>query len=215
MDSEEVGMYLSRLTLSQSVRAQQWASNSYRVHQRLMMACDGDRRLLFRIDVGAAGRAERPVTILVQSTAAPNWDVAFGEGFPVLARPPETRSYVPTPETGRRYRFRLLANPVVCRSETGRDRGRRVGLLREEEQRTWLDRKLQAAGLEIVDLTVLDLGMVKSRKGSDTPSQTHLAVRFDGIVRCVDSDLLSAACAAGIGPAKGYGFGMLTLARFS
>lgn len=215
MDSEEEGMYLSRLTLSQSVRAQQWASNPYRVHQRLMMACDGDRRLLFRIDIGTPGQIERPVTILVQSTAAPSWDVAFGEGFPVLARPPETQPFMPAPMVGLRYRFRLLANPVVCRSEKGRERGRRVGLLREEEQRAWLDRKLQAAGLETLEVAVLDLGMFKSRKGPGTPSQTHLAVRFDGIVRCVDPALLSVACAEGIGPAKGYGFGMLSLARFA
>lgn len=206
-------MYLSRLTLNQTLRAQQWASHAYRVHQRLMMACDGDPRLLFRVDVGAAGRAERPVTILVQSNVAPRWDMAFGEDFPVLERSPESQVYAPTLETGLRYRFRLLANTVVCRSQEGKDRGRRVGLLREDEQRAWLDRKLADSGLEPLDVTLLDMGMVRSRKGDGSPVQTHLAVQFDGIAQCTDAALLSSACASGIGPAKGYGFGLLSLAR--
>ncbi len=206
-------MYLSRLTLNQTVRAQQWASNAYRVHQRLMMACDGDPRLLFRVDVGSAGLMERPVSILVQSTVAPKWGLAFGEDFPVLARPAESREYAPMLETGLRYRFRLLANPVVCRSQTGKDRGRRIGLLREDEQRAWLERKLTAVGLEPLDVTLRDMGMIKSHKGDGSPTQTHLAVRFDGVSRCADATLSSAACASGIGPAKGYGFGLLSLAR--
>lgn len=206
-------MYLSRLTLNQSLRAQQWASNAYRVHQRLMMACDGDERLLFRIDVGPSGKQERPVTILVQSTVPPVWDKAFDEAFPVLAKPAESRPYTLAPESGWAYRFRLLANPVVCRTQPGKDRGRRVGLLREVEQREWLQRKFETAGLALLELTVQDLGMLKSRKGADTPVQTHLSVRFDGSARCVDPMLLSAACAAGIGPAKGLGFGLLSLAR--
>lgn len=208
-------MYLSRLTLNQTVRAQMWASNAYRVHQRLMMACDGDRRLLFRVDVGAAGRAERPVSILVQSNVAPNWTVAFDDNFAVLGRPPESRPYEPALEFGIRYRFRLLANPIVCRSQTDKDRGRRIGLLREDEQRSWLDRKFVAAGLEPLAVTLLDLGMIRSQKGDSSSFQTHLAVRFDGVARCLDATLVSAACAAGIGPAKGYGFGLLSLARIS
>lgn len=208
-------LYLSRLTLNHTVRAQQWASNPYRVHQRLMMACDGDQRLLFRVDVGTSSWAERPVTVLTQSTVAPNWDRAFGADFPVLARPPETRRYSPAAAAGRRYRFRLLANPIVCRSQPGKDRGRRVGLLREGEQREWLSRKLAEAGLDPLEFSVLDMGMLKSRKGDGAPTQTHLAVRFDGVATCVDAALVSAACAAGIGPAKGYGFGLLSLAPLS
>lgn len=207
-------MYLSRLTLNQTVRAQMWASNPYRVHQRLMMACDGDRRLLFRVDVGTNGRSDRPVSILVQSNVLPNWTVAFDDSFPVLGRTPESRTYEPTLESGIRYRFRLLANPVVCRSQADKDRGRRIGLLREDEQRGWLDRKFVAAGLEPLEVALLDLGMIKSHKGDGSTSQTHLAVRFDGIARCLDAALVSAACIAGIGPAKGYGFGLLSLARF-
>lgn len=211
----EAPMYLSRLSLSRTVRAQQWASNAYRVHQRLMMACDKDHRLLFRVDVGSGGQAERPVTILVQSNVEPNWTLAFGPDFNVLACAPETRLYAPQLGEGAQYRFRLLANPVVCRTQVGKDRGRRVGLVREDEQRAWLERKLTVAGMDPHDVSVLDLGMIKSRKGNGSVTQTHLAVRFDGVGICTDVELLVDACAQGIGPAKGYGFGLLSLARFA
>jgi CRISPR system Cascade subunit CasE len=204
-------MILSRLTMNRSPRARAWIGNAYRVHQRLMMGCDGDPRLLFRIDEAMDPDDFRPAQILVQSQHMPNWQAAFGD-FPVLAGPAETRAYTLTPVVGAQYRFRLMANPTVSRISAGDKRGRRMGVLREEDQRAWLLRKLTMAGLAPVDFAVRDLGLRRSQKSGGS-TQTHLAVQFDGLGRCEDSETLASAMREGIGSAKGYGFGLLSLAR--
>ncbi|MEM0963873.1 MAG: type I-E CRISPR-associated protein Cas6/Cse3/CasE, partial [Bacteroidota bacterium] len=40
----------------------------------------------------------------------------------------------------------------------------------------------------------------------------HVGVRFDGELRVIDPDRLAVAVASGIGPAKAFGFGLLSLA---
>jgi CRISPR system Cascade subunit CasE len=194
-------MYLARLLLNQSRVAVGWVANPYRVHQRLMMACEGDPRLLFRIEDAPAG-----TQILVQSHVQPDWR-AFSD-LPVLACPPEHKMFEPQLRRGQLYRFRLLANPSVKRD------GKRHGLLREDEQRQWLTRKLAEAGAEVIGCLASSHGNQFSRKGAqgDVHQQTHLSVLFDGFLRAIDVDALARALEYGVGSAKGYGFGLLSLA---
>ena len=204
-------MYLSRLSLNRTRQAYLWVSNPYRVHQRLMMACDGDPRLLFRIETN-----ERGVQIIVQSVNIPDWDKGF-ENFPVLAEPAESKPFDPQLSAGRAYRFRLLANPTVKETveREGKEPGKtRLGLIREEDQLAWLQRKLEAAGANRINCHIIPRGMQQSHAnpGKDQNGQTHLAVLFDGILQVQDPTALVAAIQAGIGSAKGFGFGLLSLA---
>jgi len=208
-------MYLSRLTLNRSRAALNWLSNPYRVHQRLKMACDGDPRVLFRIEEKPEGNAQ----ILVQSHTEPNWDMAFAD-LSVLLGPPEYKHFDPHLSAGHTYRFRLLANPTAIKTsekDNGEKKKQRLGLLREEDQRAWLERKLNTAGAELIGCTVISCGMQRSYKSkanseSEGKRQTHLAVLFEGILRVKEPGKLIAALEAGIGPAKGFGFGLLSLA---
>jgi CRISPR system Cascade subunit CasE len=194
-------MYLSRLQLNRSRIALGWIANPYRVHQRLMMACDGDDRVLFRIEETDTG-----TQILVQSRTEPDWAASLGD-LSVLAGEPEHKAFQPCLEAGRLYRFRLLANPTVKRD------GKRLGLLREEAQRAWLARKLAEAGGELSGCVVVPQGFRHSRKNpKEDDAQTHLAVLFEGVLRVTDPTLVAAAIENGVGPAKGYGFGLLSLA---
>jgi len=195
-------MYVGRLRLNPSRLAVGWCANPYRVHQRLKMAFDGDPRLLFRIEDEREG-----TQIIVQATRAPKWDAAFAD-FLVLSGPPEHKPFAPCLSEGRVYRFRLLANPTVKRN------GRRLGLLREEDQRAWLARKLADAGGELVGCVASTHGLRRSEKNphKDASVQTHLAVLFDGALRVKDAGRLCRALETGIGAAKGYGFGLLSLA---
>ena len=195
-------IYLSRLCLSNSRAALGWLSNAYRVHQRLLMACEGDPRLLFRVEEDA-----EPRHILVQTHSRPQWERAFGQAS-FLSRPPEMKAVDPMPAVGQRYRFRLVANPTVKRDE------KRVGLVHEEEQRAWLARKLSECGASLEAAVVSARGFQRSSKGSarDTGRQTHLMVRFEGILRAEDPERLRTAIQHGIGPAKGYGCGLLSVA---
>ena len=201
-------MYLARLRPNQSRMAVLWLSNPYRVHQRLRLAYPNDTRLLFRIEDTAAGDG---VQILVQSHTVPDWS-AFTD-FPVLLSPPEHKAYAPKPVAGACYRFRLLANPTVKRK--GADgRPSRQSLFKETDQIAWLKRKLEAAGAELAGCTAAPRGKQYSRKNpqKDEAVQTHFAVLFEGTLLVKDSALLHGAVENGIGSAKGYGFGLLSLA---
>ena len=200
-------MHLSRLQLNTTRAAVGWASNPYRVHRRLMMACDGDPRLLFRIEDTSEG-----TQILVQSHIEPNWPFAFGD-FAVLRCPPESKSFDLHLEAGRLYRFRLLANPTVKKkSDDGKPY--RLGLIKEADQLAWLTRKLEDAGVKLASCVVMPRGLQHSGKNpaQDANAATHLAVLFEGALQAQDPARLRAVVESGVGSAKGYGFGLLSLA---
>jgi CRISPR system Cascade subunit CasE len=86
--------------------------------------------------------------------------------------------------------------------------------LREEDQRAWLKRKLEEAGAEPVACAVIPQGLRRSAKevqGGQT-TQTHCGVLFDGLLEVCDPIRLQQALECGLGAAKGYGFGLLSLA---
>jgi CRISPR system Cascade subunit CasE len=199
-------MFLSRLHLNKTRVAVLWASNPYRVHQRLMMACDGDPRLLFRIEDAPEGAPEG-TQILVQSHVEPNWPFAFGD-FDVLRCPPEHKSFDPQLQPGRLYRFRLFANPTVKRN------GNRLGLFKEQDQRAWLTRKMEAAGAKLVGCVAASRGLQRSDRNpaKDENVATHFAVLFEGVLQAQDPEQLKKTVEHGVGSAKGYGFGLLSLA---
>jgi CRISPR system Cascade subunit CasE len=207
-------MYLSRLTLNSSRRALLWVSNPYRVHQRLRMAGGDDPHLLFRIEENAQGANQ----ILVQTQNPPDWDKAFGD-FPVLFCPFECKSFTPQLKVGRSYRFRLLANPTAKKTLEGEGEPKKVrlGLLNDEAQQNWLERKIEMAGSKILASRILPRGFQHSRKNptKDENQQTHLAVLFEGILLVEDTARLQNALETGIGSAKGFGFGLLSLAPSS
>jgi CRISPR system Cascade subunit CasE len=204
-------MYLSRLTLNTSRMAVLWISNPYRVHQRLRMAGGQDPHLLFRIEENPPGSQQ----ILVQSQQEPDWDQAF-QDFPVLSCRPEFKRFVPILKAGNSYRFRLLANPTTKRTiaAEGEPKKVRLGLLNEDAQQNWLERKMGAAGCKVLTSRIVPQGFQHSRKNpaKDENRQTHLAVLFEGILQVEDATLLHNALETGIGSAKGFGFGLLSLA---
>lgn len=195
-------MYLSRLTIGSGRTAVSWIGNAYRVHQRLMMACEGDPRMLFRIE-DQYGRIE----ILLQSNRPPNFSAAFSN-FQVLHADPEMKEFHPELSSGRRFRFRLLANPTVKRN------GRRHGLQTTDEQIRWLERKLRDSGAELLGAQIIRKRRQISWRNpahSET-KQIHLAVLFEGVLKTIDPCRLQLALETGIGSGKGYGLGLLSLA---
>ncbi len=196
-------MYLSRLKLNRNAITLKWVSNPYRVHQRLCMACEGDPRILFRLE-----QDENLFQILVQSHIMPDWDTAFAD-LHVLSASPETKRYEPILISGGLYRFRLLGNPTVKRD------GKRMGLLREEDQEKWLTRKLQAGGMELVECLIREKGFQRSWKDADTGKlmPVHFLVLFEGVLRVLAPDVAQMTLEKGIGSGKGFGCGLLSLAR--
>jgi CRISPR system Cascade subunit CasE len=189
--------------------------------------------LLFRIDSDDDGPF-----VLLQTNAAPEWG-ALELARRALRRDPETKPYDPKFALGQRLAFRLLSQPLVRKSgQFGlRPNGKRVlgprRACRDDEQRlAWLQRKADAGGfgVETVGLTLVEWRNTKplQAKGGHPiesreegrrrafgpgPAQRLGAVRFDGILQVTDPILFLKTLRAGIGSAKGLGFGLLSLAR--
>lgn len=212
-------MYLSSLSVDTSAaRGRTWLANPYRIHQRLLMAFpDVDpkaNRVLFRLE------DDRDLPrLLVQSDSRPDWDLAFRD-HPVLASPPRCKEVTLALREGQRLRFRLRANPTWRKSHPTEldDRGKRkmgdrLGLLREEQQRAWLERKGQVGGFRLLDYVVRSPGLVSFPRGGDGAGrQTHVLADFEGHLLVTDPVALLATVASGVGSAKAFGFGLLSLA---
>lgn len=161
---------------------------------------------LFRVEERGAGR---PARLLVQSRCAP----VRSEGLLLLG----SREIQPAPSAGQRLAFVLTANPVKTITDAERDAkpGKRsekcrVPLLREEDQRNWLARKLApATTLENVD--VLPHAPVYFRKGKGAGKL--VTCTFEGVLRVDEPERLAHLLENGVGPAKGFGCGLLLVRR--
>jgi CRISPR system Cascade subunit CasE len=184
-----------------------------------------DQGFLFRIDAQPGNRA----VIVVQSAILPDWDYAFANADFLLAGV-QVKQYEPQFAQGTRLRFRLLANPTKkvgtiqksereqlsqeqLRQQQGRH-GRRVPVPTTELE-AWLARQASSHGfaLEPGQLEVRP-GWVRVAKGG--PGENSLSLRsalYDGVLRVEDAARFRDALVGGIGPAKGFGFGLLSVAR--
>lgn len=214
-------MYLSKLVVStlgeDGLAGRRWLADAYRVHQRIFEAFpnrDESRdRILYRVEGDY-----HPPRVLVQAPITADWDTALA-GIPVSAEQKEVRLDF---AAGQRLRFRLRANPTIRRKRDLKDptneekAGKRYGLLKEKEQRAWLRRKGELGGFRVEDddLTIRPRGQAKFKagKGANERRETHVDVTYEGYLTVTDPSRFLAALEAGIGAAKGYGFGLLSIA---
>jgi CRISPR system Cascade subunit CasE len=198
-------MYLSKLTLNRSRQALLWSAQPYRIHQRLCLASPDDPRLLFRLEESGAERF-----LLVQTQARPDWVAAFGD-LNVLAGPPLCKPFDWAPQAGQMLTFRLLANPTA-RKRLGDGSKKRVGLTDELEQLAWLARKAQQGGFAVLRCQTRDLGKIQAAQRAPKSQIELQAVQFEGVLQVRDAEAMAHTLVAGIGSAKGLGFGLLSLA---
>lgn len=214
MSSESV--FLTRLRLngrSRQVRSE--VGSPYEMHRTLVRGVTStagspdaeaaaivNARMLFRVD-GVTPRGE--VITLVQTRIVPDWRALEGlDGY--LLGAPATRELRLDVPTGMRLAFRLRANPTVKRE------GKRLGLYREDEQLAWIARKGDRHGFRPLTVSAnCEARAQRSQRRGDAVE--HLAVRFDGILSVTDPVALRDAVSGGIGSAKGFGYGLLSLAR--
>lgn len=188
--------------------------------------------LLFRVDSTDAG----PL-VLLQTRSEPDWG-AMDLAPRALRSPPESKAYSPQVRRGQRLAFRLLCQPAVRKSgqfglkvNGKRMPGPRRACRSDEERLWWLRRKADAGGfaIESVGLSLVQWTNTKPRQAKGgQPIETHeqakaragwsggcerlAAVRFDGVLVVADSERFGTALLNGIGPAKAFGFGLLSVA---
>ena len=202
-------MYLTRLSLDlRSAQARRDLADPYDMHRTLVRAFVADEnqsppRFLWRLEPAAAW--SDPV-LLVQSECAADWSV-LGALPNYLKKSAETKALeiAQLLTADGRYRFRLFANPTVTRD------GKRYGLVSEDDQLAWLARQGERLGFGVEAALVTASDLLTSRKGSMRISLQRAC--FEGILHIADCDRVASAVAAGIGPGKAFGCGLLSLAR--
>jgi len=198
-------MYLSRLMLnlrSRQVRAD--LADRYEMHRTLLNAfpesLPHDERVLYRIEEGTL---EPIVRVLVQSQTEPDWHSVPRLRDRYLLDDPEVRQIDIQVANNQRLRFRLQANPTVKRD------GKRHALYADDELVAWLQRKGDQHGFALgqLDFQIAKLGN-KHGKGR---KQVWHGVQFDGVLTVTNSPAFAEALRQGIGSAKAFGFGMLSI----
>jgi CRISPR system Cascade subunit CasE len=116
---------------------------------------------------------------------------------------------------GNHFAFRLRAN--TTRKITKLDdatglptkNGRRVPVRGDDGRLAWLTRHAATAGFEVGDVRVIELPV----RSSHDRKLTLAGASFEGKLRVSDADAFRKALAAGIGPGKAFGVGLLSIQR--
>lgn len=170
---------------------------------------DEERSFLFRVEKAEQKCAQQ---ILLQSSCPPQ---AVSNELSLLKKPKEIHFEI---KSGGRYRFMLCANPtkrINDKDGKAKNQGKvRVPIIDEAEIVAWLKRQFEgSAEIDAVELTQKNLiHFHKSNKDQAYFGKIQ-TVTFLGILTVTDSELLIEKIAKGIGPAKAFGCGLLTLAK--
>lgn len=179
--------------------------NPARIHKQIGFAfpvsLPDEERILWR--------REDENTLLVQSRYPPVWRSAWNIGD-TQVREFQVEELVKEENV---YSFRILANTtksVFQKDKGGAVRGRVVGLYTVPEQREWLLSRSGDLGVEVLSVQVSYSGRWRFRKGS-RHTVTLAVAQFDGVLRITDVGAARVAVATGVGSAKAFGCGLLSL----
>ena len=205
-------MFLSRLILDPGKRSvMQVLAEPQKLHGMIEMSFkDQSLRKLWRLDTRTDGK----LALYVQ--AAVRGDLAILEEQ-LRADKIQTASmdaFLAGLEAGQRWHFRLRANPTHSERRPGERRGKVYGV-KLADQQGWLLRHAPAWGIQVDadDFLILERTSLRFRKhGKGKPVRID-TVTYEGALEIADAQALRAAIADGVGRAKAYGCGLLTLAR--
>lgn len=222
--------WLARLDIDAEIARAERLFDSYAWHKK-MWECfpnmpDAERNFLTRID--PLEGAFRVWILSGNKPVCPSW--CPDDDFTCKQISPSFLSH-------RHYAFDVRANPVkslVQRDTNGqpllkangkRKSGKRIPLVKPDELRSWLVRKGEVrsqdiktgedipGGFRIVEERPLEISpMVENHFRKKGDSGYHGGVQFRGTLEVTDRERFIQTYQAGIGSAKGFGFGLLLLA---
>ena len=217
-------MFLSRIQPRPGASRQKafWDAfgDTYRLHQQLwdLFSDHPDRRrdFLFRLE----SRADSP-KIYTLSHRLPRRDTPL---WRVEAKP-----FRPVLEPGDRLRFALRANPTVKQNGKRRDvvmvARRRLqddetnhdplpprNVLAQDEGQQWLEARAERWGFQPEDSVQVDGYQLHALPGKGFKARIATC-DFAGFLTVVDPDTFRRHLEQGFGPAKGFGCGLMLLAR--
>lgn len=214
-------MYLSRIALNAKRReTMQALAIPPLMHGAVEQSFKGERqRNLWRVDW-----MRDNCFLLVLSGEQSDFTQLVGHfGYTDHEQGWETKDYRPLLKKlkeGDTWKFRLRANPTQSsfkEKAEGTGRGKVHAHVTQEQQRQWLMKRSENCGFELNEET-FDVTHTqwerfpKSRKG--TREVTIRTATFEGLLTITDLEQFTATMTTGIGRAKAYGCGLLTIARW-
>jgi CRISPR system Cascade subunit CasE len=204
-------MYLSQLRFQVfHAQTRRTLQTPYNLHAAVMGGFPDhknspDSRVLFRHELAKA--CVPWAEVLVQSQIPADWSVLEQDLGPAFSHQQKAVSIVVG--KGQFLRYRLRANPVVTKG------GKRLPIRGEDHQREWLARRGPKHGFELRDCRLIDEGRWQATKeeGENKHTIAISTVLYEGLLMVSDADEFSNTLAGGIGPAKGFGCGLLSVAR--
>ncbi len=134
----------------------------------------------------------------------------------------QTRPYQPfldTLEKDQTWAFRLTANPTRDgrKTDTAPDT-QRFGAVTVEQQTRWLTKRAETNGFTICQQSDQQLNLIVHRRQTHTFTRhrgqrpvTLVTATYDGVLRIEDSTQFRRVLTLGLGHARAYGCGLLTL----
>jgi CRISPR system Cascade subunit CasE len=212
-------MYLSRVQLNISkFRTKEALGNPAILHGIIEKSFEGERkRNLWRID-----RLAGIYYVLLLSETRPELgEIDKQLGYDDKSNE-EIRDYQPIfkeLKPGDSWQFRLKANPTRSsfnEKNSGTGRGKVFAHVTVEQQKKWLQNKAQFHGFSL-DYNQFDVVNSQWYKFSKSLKSEHrvslLTTTFEGRLRITDHDKFKEVMITGVGRAKAYGCGLITLAR--
>lgn len=222
-------MYLTRFQLNPARRGtRRLLSSAQALHAAVESSFpegqvgEGGRRL-WRLE-----KRNQSIWLYIQSPSRPDLaHLVEQAGWPTTSAW-QTRSmdeFLLSIRDGSTWGFRLTANPTRSGRPEGGGETRRFGHVTVAQQTEWLLRRSGANGFAVpqrtdpegngtplVELTDREQVSFAHGKDSRSPRVTLTRATFTGVLTVLDAEKLRSAMVRGIGPAKAYGCGLLTLA---
>lgn len=219
-------MFLHKILLnSQSREARRDLANPYELHSTLCRAFSSPEQkcppgaFLWRLEKNKD--IQHCPEVLIQSDLNPDWSkINVKDWFVKEPSKPldlESKLSLETLQLGQRFRFRLRANPSVCRS------GKRQGLMYNNDQQKWIVNKGLQHGFELpqlltysleetseVEVLISEEQMLIGKQRSGNEIRIY-SVQFDGILTVKDVEKFRLALQKGIGHGKTMGLGLLSV----
>lgn len=234
-------LYLNRLFINQKSRkGLNSLQTPYHAHATIMRAfpeikpCEAN--ILYRIENANNDLkfGEDYISIVIQSRIRPDWKILqdhFLDNIVIDRERVLTNIHL---ITGEKYRFRLRANPIITKSDNqgrisqsvkrkGKVKKCKIPVIGEEAQKSWLENKSKCVrnnskgekipgGFIIRECMVLpesSWSVLQDKKNEITIK----TVLFEGILEIIDIKDFKLTLMTGIGPAKAFGCGLLSVAR--
>ncbi|MDR2088417.1 MAG: type I-E CRISPR-associated protein Cas6/Cse3/CasE [Clostridiales Family XIII bacterium] len=207
-------MYLSRVEVNKQRIETKRALMNPQVMHASVKACfpESDERILWRADT-----LGHNLYILIAAPTKPDFTTFIRQyGWPASGQSGESRDYAKFLDriaAGSGWRFRLTANPV----HTVKDKI--YAHVTAAEQRKWLFDRAERNGFALREdaFDVVYRDVIRFFKGNkpDVRKVTLARASFEGVLIVTDAALFRRALTNGIGRAKAYGCGMLTVVGLS